>query len=634
MKRHDVKWSRALAAVLLSCSLAGCGAGQTGGSTAATTAVSAETQGTETQAAEAQSTEAPAAETTAGGPLFTPGVYTGEGQGFGGAVTVEVTVDENSILSIEIANHSETAGVADPALERIPANIVEAQSIAVDTISGCTLASQGIIDAVTDALSQATDNLEALRTPAADTAQAQGETEEDTADVVIIGTGAAGTDVQRAAAMTENEINTVEHFISMEPRNDLMASWQETLSEEFEDYKAGGEDYLFDSPSLHKLQTYVEGDYVGNPELIDTYGDHALESFQWVSDLGATWNPTITAAIGATYRRSNCPTQDLGAKGSAFVVPQKNRIDELGGTILLEHTATELLMEDGRVTGVKGTKADGGEFILHAEDAVMMATGGFAANVEMREKYNTHWPTLDETVPTTNTACSTGDGIEMALKAGANLVGMEWIQLVTMGECTLTASIENTIAVNELGERFMKEDGRRDEICEAVLNQPGGDYYVIYDGHTIVDLLDGIAYDGRVIEDMEDGVNLVLADTVEELEEALGMPKGNLQASIDQFHNSMDNGNDPFGRTVFEYRLDKGPYAAVLQLPKVHHTMGGIEINTSCQVLDENGNVIPGFYAAGEVTGGIHGSNRLGGNAITDAITFGRIAGQSMGAIQ
>lgn len=543
MKRHDVKWSRALAAVLLSCSLAGCGAGQTGGSTAATTAVSAE----------AQSTEAPAAETTAGGPLFTPGVYTGEGQGFGGAVTVEVTVDENSILSIEIANHSETAGVADPALERIPANIVEAQSIAVDTISGCTLASQGIIDAVTDALSQATDNLEALRTPAADTAQAQGETEEDTADVVIIGTGAAGTDVQRAAAMTENEINTVEHFISMEPRSDLMASWQETLSEEFEDYKAGGEDYLFDSPSLHKLQTYVEGDYVGNPELIDTYGDHALESFQWVSDLGATWNPTITAAIGATYRRSNCPTQDLGAKGSAFVVPQKNRIDELGGTILLEHTATELLMEDGRVTGVKGTKADGGEFILHAEDAVMMATGGFAANVEMREKYNTHWPTLDETVPTTNTACSTGDGI---------------------------------------------------------------------------------AYDGRVIEDMEDGVNLVLADTVEELEEALGMPKGNLQASIDQFHNSMDNGNDPFGRTVFEYRLDKGPYAAVLQLPKVHHTMGGIEINTSCQVLDENGNVIPGFYAAGEVTGGIHGSNRLGGNAITDAITFGRIAGQSMGAIQ
>lgn len=602
--------------------------------------------------------------------LFTAGTYTGEGEGYGGAMVVEVTVDADKILSVEVVEHSETAGISDPAFAKVPDEIVTGQTLAVDTVAGCTLASQGIIDGATAALEQATPDISVLQV-AAEKESGSTELLAKTADVVIIGSGGAGMsaavevinaggsvivldklsavggntllagsamnapdpDRQSTIEMSSEEMARIEEILALEPQSDLMAEWQATLAAEIDEYNAAGSTYLFDSPALHKLQTYIDGDYVGNPELIDIYGDHALESVEFLEELGAQWQPGIQAAVGATWKRSHTPTTDYGTQGASFVLPQVEYAQENGAEIILEATADTLIMTDGVCTGVAGTMLDGQPFEITANLGVIIATGGFGANVEMREQYNEHWATLDASVQTTNGPQATGDGIVMAQAVGANLVGMEWIQLIpTYGPGVFTPYIENQFYINKEGERFVAEDGRRDVLSAAALEQTDAEFYIISDANTVVD---GVTSIGIDVDARLDNGYLYKADTLEELAEQIGVPYEALQASVDEFNDAVQNGNDPLGRTVFDQEFGVGPFYAGLTSPMVHHTMGGIEINGSTQVLDADGNVIPGLYAAGEVTGGIHGSNRLGGNAITDVITYGRRAGQAvMGVLE
>lgn len=599
--------------------------------------------------------------------IFVAGTYEGEGEGINGPIKVAVTVDADKILSIDIKEHSETPGISDPAFDRIPEEIIKQQTVAIDTITGSTITSQGILDAVKAALIAA-GATEADITKAASTNETTvGDIIKKSADVIVIGTGGAGMsaaaevvnaggtvividkmpsiggntilaasamnapnpELQQKQEMKATMLTVIKDLAELEPKNDIMAGWQAEIKADIEKYEAEGATYLYDSPALHKLQTYVDGDYVGSPKLIDVFGNKALDSIKWITNLGAKWHKEITSAVGATWQRSHTPTKDLGSAGASFVLPQKKLVEENGGEILLEYEAKELVMEDGVVVGVKGITADGTPFELTGEKGVILATGGFAANPEMREKYNKYWANAGEDVPTTNPVSSTGDGLIMAEAIGANLVGMEWIQMVTFSDSAITAAIENTIQVNQAGERFIKEDGRRDEICQAILEQEGGYMYRIYDAHTIIDILDGISYKGVPIEDYL-GKGNYMADSLEELAEEIGVPYDTLQKTVDEFNTYVDKGNDPYGRMLFDKKLERGPYYAVKYMPHFHHTMGGVEINENTQVLDKNGNVIPGLYAAGEVTGGIHGSNRLGGNAITDIITFGRIAGQNV----
>ena len=273
---------------------------------------------------------------------------------------------------------------------------------------------------------------------------------------------------------------------------------------------------------------------------------------------------------------------------------------------------------------------DGTPFEFRVNKSVILATGGFGANVEMRMAYNKFWANLDENVQTSNQPCATGDGIALAQSVGANLIGMEWIQMVTGSRVGgFTASIANNIYVNANGERFVAEDSRRDVLSGAVLEQPGSFFWLLSDAKTVWDLMGGKDTSGRSVEKKKTQ-GMLEADTIEDLAAQMGCDAATLQASIDQ-HNKAATGEaaDPFGRQLYELTFDKGPYYAGKGYAKVHHTMGGVEINANCEVLDTNGNVIPGFYAAGEVTGGIHGSNRLGGNAIADIVVFGQIAGQN-----
>lgn len=598
------------------------------------------------------------------GALFKPGTFTGEGQGFGGAIQVEVQVDANKILDIKVLPHKETQGVSDAAFNTIPKKIIENQSVAVDTVSGCTMSSKGILEAVKAALAQTATDMSKLEKKVE--AVVSGETIKKEADVVIIGAGGAGMsaavealkagssvivvekmpsvggntilagsaynaadpELQKTHEMSASELKRIEDIIALEPKNDMMKSWQETLKKEIGEYKAAKSTYLFDSPSLHKLQTYMDGDYVGDTEIINVFGDKALEGIKFLSGLGTEWVDGINAAVGATWMRSHTPTTKYGAKGAGFVMPQVEYAEKNGAEIMLNSKAEELMMDGGKCVGVKGKTTEGQPFEITAKKNVILATGGFGANVEMRQKYNKHWPTLDASIQTTNHVGATGDGIVMAEAVGANLVGMEWIQMLpTYGKGVFTAYIENQFYINKEGKRFVKEDGRRDELSKAVLEQTDAQIYIISDANTVKD---GVTVNAVKVDEQMVGNGFVFkADTLEDLAKQINVPYEALKASVDEFNNSIKTGKDPFGRTVFDQAFGKAPFYAGLTNPMVHHTMGGVQINTQTQVLDQKGNVIPGLYAAGEVTGGVHGANRLGGNAIADITVFGRIAGQN-----
>ncbi len=594
--------------------------------------------------------------------------FEGVGAGFGGEIKVAATVEDGKLTAVEVLSHGETSGISDPAFAKIPAAMIENQTVAVDTVAGCTFTSKGLIEAVTAAWVASGANLEDISKAVVAGEAAAKELETKTADVVIIGAGgagmtaavevlraggsvlvvdkmagvggntiaagsalnAAGTDIQKAGTMAASGIDAVEEKLALEPVDEYMARWQESVRKDLDAYKASGSNQVFDSVDLHKLQTYVDGDYVAKPELVEILGNGAPQAIKYLEELGMSWEPAITTAVGATWPRSHQPTRSFGGSGSDFVLPQYEFVKANGGEVVLEHKVEELIMEDGRVVGAKGLASDGTPFEYRANKSVILATGGFGANVEMRQRFNKHWANLDENVPTSNMPCATGDGLALAEGVGANLIGVEWIQMVTgSSSAGVTASIANNFYVNANGERFVAEDSRRDVLSGAVLEQPGSFFWLMVDSKTMWDLMGGKHYNGKTVEQLKE-IGLLEADTIEELAVLMGCDPAKLQASVDQ-HNKAVTGEeaDPLGRQVYEYTFDKGPYYAGKGYAMVHHTMGGVEINTNCEVLDTNGNPIPGFYAAGEVTGGIHGGNRLGGNAIADIVVFGQIAGQN-----
>ena len=593
--------------------------------------------------------------------------FEGESKGYGGALKVAVTVEEGKLTAIEVLSHGETAGISDAAFAKIPAAMIENQTVAVDTVAGCTYSSKGLIEAVTAAWVASGANLEDISKAVAAEETAK-ELETKTADVIVIGAGgagmtaavevlraggnvlvvdkmaavggntiaagsalnASGSDIQKSGTMAASGVEAIEEKLALEAKNDTMKRWQESVRKDLDVYLASGENHVFDTADLHKLQTYVDGDYVGKPELIEILCDGAPQALAFLEELGMSWKSNITTAVGATWSRSHQPANVFGGAGSDFVLPQHKFVVENGGEIVLEHKVEELVMENGKVVGVKGTANDGTPFEYRANKGVVLATGGFSANVEMRVKHNQFWANLDETVPTSNQPCATGDGIAMAEAIGANLYGMEWIQMVPTGDASLNASIANEMYINAEGNRFVAEDERRDVLSGAILAQTGSFCWKVSSAYQAWDIQGGFDYKGNSIESRVEQGKAVVGDTIEEVAVAMGVDAANLKAAAEAFDKAL-TGEEPdaLGRKVFEYKMDKGPYYATKCYAKVHHTMGGVEINENCEVIDVNGNVIPGIYACGEVTGGIHGSNRLGGNAIADIIVFGQIAGQN-----
>ena len=536
------------------------------------------------------------------------------------------------------------------------------------------MTSKGIIEAVAAAAAQAGADVDALRAVEVLKAEA-GETVEKTVDVVVVGAGGAG--MAAAAAAAENgatvlvlektaaaggntlasglamnaadpemlgtmdtlngQVNTLEAVLAYDEADfGAFADTLTTLKQQVTDYLAGDTSKAFDSVEWHIIQTYlggkrtdVNGNLIeGSYDLISTMCQNSLDTYHWLGEtVGIALSDTITSPVGSLWLRGHNFETKQGVFTSSI-----DYVTAHGGEFLYETRAEHLIMDGGSVRGVTATMTDGTEVVVHA-DAVILTTGGFGANEEMVREYNTYWPAIPEGIKTTCVASATGDGIFLALEAGAALVDMGLTQLMPTASA-ITGQLADVLLVpsqyymfvNQEGNRFVNEYAERDTLAFAALSQTGGIFYHIAD-QDMIPTLQNKATQEDVDAMVEKGI-MYKADTLEELAALIGCPAENLTASVEAYNAYVDAGVDAdFGKGVFGTKIQTAPYYAVIEKPSVHHTMGGVRINTNAEAISETGDVIPGLYAAGEVTGGIHAGNRLGGNAIADCMVYGRIAG-------
>lgn len=566
------------------------------------------------------------------GKKFEAGTYQGGAPGIHGEdVVLEVTVDKSSIKEINIIENNETPGVSDAAFERIPAAIIKGQTLSVDTVAGATYSSNAIIGAVTKALEAAGADITKLTSAnekAVDTVSAA--TEIFNADVVVIGAGGAGL----SAAISANQNGASVIILEKMPQvggNTIICGAAYNAVDPSRQEPAGVEDSI---DNFYE-QTFKGGDELGDPKMVRTLVENSYPTLQWLESLGMEFKDRIFTVLGGMWPRAHKPVKPLGTGFIETYMNYINAHDDI--TILTDTKATEIYMEEGRATAVKA-KGLHSTILAQGHKAVIITTGGFGNNIEMREKYNKIWPSL-KNIGSTNHPGATGDGLALAEKIGANLVGLEHIQLLPMGDPAtgslsgnIEQGVENRIFVNKDGDRFVDEGQRRDVMTMALFDQEDAFMWIVLDSHNYP-TLDTRNNFNESIQELLDQERAYKGDTLEELAEQIGVDVDNLKAAVGEFNKAVETGGpDSFGRTLFEHKIDTPPYFAGARKPTVHHTMGGIQINPKAQVLDTEGNVIPGLYAAGETTGGIHGANRLGGNALVDINVFGKIAGANAAA--
>ena len=545
---------------------------------------------------------------------FTAGTYTGTAQGFGGEITATVTLSDSEMTAIDVVGEGETAGLGSVAIEQLPGKMLAAQTPNVDAMSGATVTSEAIAAAVTAALATAGVDASALQAKTA----ADGERAEETleADVVVIGAGGAGM----AAAITAHEAGRNVVILEKMPYaggNTTKSTGGMNAAETSVQATLGIED---------SVQTFIDdtmtgGKNVNDLALVTAMAEHSAEAIDWLDSIGAPL-PEVSFSGGATNKRIHRP-EGGAAVGPYLVEKLLAKIDAEGIQVLYNTKATELVVDGGAVVGVKA-EGEGVNYTVSAK-AVVLATGGFGANLEMCAAYN---PALAGFV-TTNSPCATGDGIVMAQAAGAATVDMEQIQIhpTVYQETSLmvTESVRGggAILVNVAGERFINEMETRDVVSAAEIAQEGGYAYLVFDQAQRDNL-------SAINNYVSNGLT-VQADTIEALATEMGVDAVSLKATVETWNKAVAEKNDAtFGRTTgMDVDISVAPFYAIQIAPGIHHTMGGVKIDTKTEVLDGEGVAIPGLFAAGEVTGGVHGANRIGGNAVADIIVFGRIAGES-----
>ena len=543
---------------------------------------------------------------------------TGVGQGMDGDVVVEVTADQSKLYSIVVVKHAETPGIGTVAVDQIPGAIVEANSILVDAVTGATVTTDAIREGVRNALVAA--GLDPTVFEVIPEALAPGERTPETleCDVVIVGAGGAGLTSAIQATQDGAQVIVLE-MMPMVGGNSLKATggmnaagtrFQEALG-------------ITDSGVQEFIEDTMNGGHQLNDiELVTAMAQQSSDAVNWLADLGAEL-PKVAATGGTVHKYLHEP-EDGSAVGSFLVAKLNETCEKMGITIMLNTKATELIMDGGTAVGVLAHDMYH-DYTVNAK-AVILATGGFGANFDMMTSYV---PSLAGAV-TTNHAGADGSGINMAVAVGADTVDMEQIQLhPTVYQETgllVSESVRSMggILVNAEGKRFTNDMSTRDAVSNAELQQTGSYAYIIFDQRIVDDLSSTQKY-------ISSGLT-VQADTYEDLAKAMGLEGSAVQnfvTTMETWNAAVANGEDAeFGRNNgMDEDLATAPYYAIKIAPGIHHTMGGLKINTDCEVLTTSGSAIPGLFAAGEVTGGVHGGNRIGGNAVCDFVVFGRVAG-------
>ena len=588
------------------------------------------------------------------------GSFTGTAKGMGD-VSVTLTLTDNVITDCTAKGDEETPGIGSVVIEQFPGEVVEGNTINLDSISGATITSNAFVEAAKAALTEAGLNPDDYMAKADKTAN--GETVSYDADVVVIGAGGAGMTAAMTAAdagqkvvilesqamvggnsaratggmnaaktvyQDENEFDQaagVEKTLATAAEkyadNETITALAKTVSEQWAAYQANPTGY-FDSVELMELDTMVGGKGINNPELVKTLCEGTADAIDWLDENGITLH-NVSSFGGASVKRIHRPVNEEGKVVSvgAYMIPLLQENCEKRGIDIVLNTTVDTILTDanGAAVGVSGTDKDGNTVVVNAK-SVILATGGFGANLDMVTQYK---PELAGFM-TTNAAGAQGQGIEMATAIGAGTVDMDQIQIHPTVEANTAALIteglrgDGAVLINAEGKRFIDEVGTRDVVSAAEIAQTGSYSWLVVD-QAMVDA-------SSVIQGYIKKGYTVTGQTYEELAKAMGVDEAAFAETMKTWNGYVEAKNDPdFGRTSFAKALDTAPYYAIKVTAGVHHTMGGLKINTNTEVLKADGSVIPGLFAAGEVTGGVHGANRLGGNAVADFTVFGRIAG-------
>lgn len=547
-------------------------------------------------AAKAAMTEAGLIEASTG--AMTPGTYTYTYRGYCSDVTVATTVSEDAITDVEIVDQDETVGIGSYALERLPGAILDKQTVYADTISGATATSNAIISAVKDALTEAGADMSVFgRTP--DPEPAKDETYDT--DVVVIGAGAAGFSSAIRAIQGGADVMMVEKM-DIPGGNTVRSSGVWNVA----------------GPDQQEIDDFIEytmegGHYLNNEDLVRVMVTNSSKIGPWLESLGFKVSEDGGSVEGL-------------ARG--LITSYWNKFEEMGGTVLFATKAEEILMKDGAAAGIRATSENGGTVTINAK-AVIVASGGFGYDLEKCYELK---PELTGMI-TNNQVGATGDGIYMAQAVGANVIDMEQIQAhPTVEQSTATLVTEGVrkaggILLNADGVRFTDECGYRDVVAGAILEQPGAYAYVVFNQ----DL-----YDSNGNIPTYDKLGIVAhCESTDDIAAYIGCDPQAVADTFAAWNTCCENQSDPEFSSAYTWERNittEGPWYVIKVAPGIHHTMGGIQIDTEAQVISTEGTVIPGLYACGEVTGGVHGGNRVGGNALMDCQVFGMIAGDNAAA--
>lgn len=543
---------------------------------------------------------------------YTAGEYTATGQGNNGPVEVKVTFDEGKILSVEVVSHSETAGICEPAIERIPAAIVDGQTLAVDTVSGATNTSKGILAAVEDAVLQAGGDLYALKA-APGTKTAVAEDEELTYDVVVVGGGAAGIGASANAKDAGASVLLLEKQSHLGGNTLLSGGLIYATGTSFQK-DAGVEDSV--DALVEYWQSRAEGH--ANEDLLRLVAEKSNDTIEWLQAGGVELTGPGTAGTSPVPRM-----QSTNVGGSGFILPMTETIKAKGVDIRLETPVTALLTDEaGAVIGVEAQAADGHKVTVHAK-AVVLATGGYDGNQEMMRKYS---PSFADEFFYAN-AGNTGDGIRMAMELGADTVFHDGIIGLRGTRPTSFADPLNGfvwmpyLLVDQFGARFTNETLDYPILHTKLVESGSHHFYMIFDGtQATAEMFGELIDQGYVFQ----------ADTLEELAAKTFMDKDTFLKTVERYNELKGQEDVDFGKAAASMLgVGDGPYFALRIMPATIGTLGGIKIDTDMHVLRTDGTAIPNLYAAGACANGefFYREYPASGTSIMMCFTTGRIAG-------
>lgn len=546
--------------------------------------------------------------------LFKPGTYTGEGEGIGGKVKVSVTVDENSIKEVKILENSETKGIADAALEKIPAAIVEGQTLAVDAVTGATVTSQAILAAVEAALKEAGADIDALKVKAADAGSKETLTYDT--EVVVVGGGAAGLSAALEAVNNGAKVMLVEKLAMTGGSTARSGGKVQAAGTDIQ--KSHG---VEDNADLYYNHLMTVGENKIDPVKTRLIADNSLADFNWLVENGVEFSKNIEQLhekyrpIRGHYVSVQDGKVEQDGHGWAITQPLEKKARENGVEILLETPAKKLIIDNnGTVTGIECENSAGDTVIVNAK-AVILATGGYDLNKELLEEYAPLVKPVHSTVGSGNV----GDGLIMARDAGAKIQAGGGAVLLYLDIAAGVGEVGG-LYVDTTGSRFMDETDFWFTRSKRLIDRNQTGMYYITDTKGKLDSFDALIKEGRIIE----------GSTIEELASKLGMTE--LQGTVDRYNSLAKKGKDEDFNKNPEYlkSVEEGPFYAVPFLPITSGTFGGPITNENGQVIAENGGVIKGLYAAGEVANGdlFHQEYAGSGSSISTCVGMGRIAGR------